>query len=57
MSDGHVDKWNGLSRHHNLPKTIDEFIEMYRPKEIRSYEENGNMVRVFEPVLILRDKK
>lgn len=32
----------------NEPKHIKALIEEYRPKEIRQYEEDGHMVRVFD---------
>lgn len=47
--------WKDLDRHHK-PKTIDELIDLWRPKEIDRYYENGKLVRVFEPPLILREK-
>lgn len=30
------------------PINIDELIQKYRPKQIKQYEENGQLIRVFE---------
>lgn len=30
------------------PNTIEELIEMYRPKQIDEYDEDGKKIRVFE---------
>jgi hypothetical protein len=49
MKVEHVENWKTMQ-----PVNINDVIEKYRPKEIRRYEENGHIVRVFEPVWVLR---
>lgn len=39
----HVKDWNTWKS-----VNVDEMFSRYRPKEIRRYEENGHIVRVFE---------